>query len=144
MNKVVTIALMLLAVCMNTAKAAPKVEFVESKDKIDVKIAGRIVTTYIYGDKLPKSSFVPVRSLSGVELTRRYPLTELAGGSDNEPHHVGMYFTADEVNGMDFWNNTSNSPQIKHILVVTAKVRFQPQHTGLTKRARLFSKRAGQ
>jgi hypothetical protein len=115
MDKVVAIGLMLLAVCVNTGKAGPKVEFVESKDKIDVKIAGKIVTTYIYGDELPKSSFVPVRSLSGVELTRRYPLTELAGGSDDEPHHVGMYFTADEVNGMDFWNNTSNSPQIKHI-----------------------------
>jgi len=115
MKKTVIITLMLLAICVGTAKAAPKVEFVESKDKIDVKIAGKTITTYIYGDHLPKSSFVPVKSLSGIELTRRYPLTELAGGTDNEPHHVGMYFTADEVNGNDFWNNTSNSPQIKHI-----------------------------
>ncbi|MHC4214128.1 MAG: DUF6807 domain-containing protein [Planctomycetota bacterium] len=115
MNKATTIILMLLAMCTSVSLAAPKIELVESKDKIDVKIDGKIATTYIYGDKRPKPSFVPVRTLSGIELTRRYPLTELAGGSDNEPHHVGVYFTADQVNGTDFWNNTKSSPQIKHI-----------------------------
>jgi len=115
MSKTAAVILVSLALCTTAAQAAPEVEFVKSKDKIDVKIAGHIVTTYIYGDKRPKPSFVPVRTLSGIELTRRYPLTELAGGSDNEPHHVGLYFAADQVNGTNFWNNTSNSPQIKHI-----------------------------
>jgi hypothetical protein len=115
MNKATTIILMLLVMCTSVTLAAPKIEFVESKDKIDVKVDGKIATTYIYGDNRSKPSLVPVRTLSGIELTRRYPLTELAGGSDNEPHHVGVYFTADQVNGTDFWNNTKSSPQIKHI-----------------------------
>ena len=115
MSKTTISILMLLTICTSATVAAPKIEFVESKDKIDVKVDGKIATTYIYGDKRSKPSLVPVRTLSGIELTRRYPLTELAGGSDNEPHHVGVYFTADQVNGMDFWNNTSLSPQIKHI-----------------------------
>jgi len=115
MSKVSAFVLVLLVLCATAAQAAAKVEFVKSEDKIDVKIAGRIVTSYIYGDKRPKPSLVPVRSVSGIELTRRFPLTDLAGGSDNEPHHVGVYFAADEVNGSDFWNNTSTSPQIKHI-----------------------------
>lgn len=91
------------------------VEFVSSGNRIDVKIGGDVVTSYIFGDDRSKPSFVPVRSASGIELTRRYPLTELEGGSDDEPHHVGIYFAADQVNGAKFWNNTSVSPQIKHV-----------------------------
>lgn len=77
MSKATISILMLLTMWTTASLAASKIEFVESKDKIDVKIDGKIVTTYIYGDKRPKPSFVPVRTLSGIELTRRYPLTEL-------------------------------------------------------------------
>jgi len=115
MSKATAIILVLLALCTAAVQAAPKIEFTQGKDKIDVKIDGKVITTYIYGNNRPKPSLAPVRTLSGIEMTRRFPLTPLKGGSDNEPHHVGIYFAADEVNGNDYWNNTSTSPQIKHI-----------------------------
>ncbi len=35
----------------------------------------------------------------------------------DHPHHTGIFFTYDEVNGDGFWNNTVFPPHIKHVLV---------------------------
>lgn len=32
----------------------------------------------------------------------------------DHPHHTGLFFTYDEVNGNGFWNNTYFPPQIRH------------------------------
>ena len=96
-------------------QAKPKVEFAAKDNQIDVLIDGKLFTSYIYGDQLPKPSLVPLRTPSGIEVTRRYPLTELKGGTNDHLHHVGLFFAVDGVNGTRFWNNTKTSPQIKHI-----------------------------
>lgn len=93
----------------------PKVDFVKEKNKIDVMIDGKLFTSYLYGDNLPKPVLVPVRTPSGIEVTRRHPLVELKGGTDDHLHHVGIFFTVDGVNGTKFWNNTEPLPQIKHM-----------------------------
>jgi hypothetical protein len=60
---------------------------------------------------------VPVRTPSGIEVNRRYPLTEIEGASTDHPHHVGIFFAVDQVNGTNFWRNTAPPPQIKHIKI---------------------------
>jgi len=115
MTRKTIVTLVILTIFAAVVYAAPKVDFVQSKDKIDVNIDGKLFTSYIYGDKLPKPSLIHIKTPSGIEVSRRYPLTELEGGSDDHLHHVGLFFVVDEVNGTKFWNNTSNSPQIKHI-----------------------------
>jgi hypothetical protein len=92
-----------------------KVAFIESKNKIDVMVGGRHFTSYVYASELTKPMLVPLRSPSGIEVTRRNPLTKLKGGSDDHRHHVGIFFAVDKVNGTNFWNNTAPPPQIKHI-----------------------------
>jgi hypothetical protein len=42
----------------------------------------------------------------------------VGGESEDHPHHVGVFFTYDEVNEDGFWNNTTSPPQIKHVRVV--------------------------
>ncbi len=94
--------------------ATPEVEFVEGDGKVDVVIGGRPFTSYLYGGKLPKPFLVPVRTPSGIEVSRRYPLVEIPGGSMDHPHHEGIFFAVDQVNGVKFWNNTDSPPQIRH------------------------------
>lgn len=94
--------------------AAPSVEFVEGDDSIDVVIDGRPFTCYLHGDKLTKPVLVPVRTPSGIEVSRRYPLVEMPGGSMDHAHHEGIFFAVDLVNGVKFWNNADPPPQIRH------------------------------
>ncbi|MHC4755861.1 MAG: hypothetical protein ACYTBP_12035, partial [Planctomycetota bacterium] len=81
MRKMATIGWVLLAVCAVSAQSAPKVEFVKSENKIDVNIDGKLFTSYIYGDDRPKPSMVHIKTPSGIEVSRRHPLTELEGGT---------------------------------------------------------------
>ena len=98
-------------------QAKPEVEFVKGDNKIDVMIGGRLFTSYLYNDELTKPVLVPVRTPSGVEVNRRYPLVKMQGGSTDHPHHVGIFFAVDKVNGTDFWRNATPPPQIKHIKI---------------------------
>ena len=91
------------------------VEFIKGKNKIDVMMGGRHFTSYVYGNKHTKPMLVPLRTPSGIEVTRRNPLEQLKGGSDDHQHHVGIFFAVDNVNGTKFWNNVVPLPQIKHI-----------------------------
>ena len=91
------------------------VEFIESKNKIDVTVGRRHFTSYVYGNEHTKPMLVPLRTPSGIEVTRRNPLVEMKGGSDDHQHHVGIFFAVDKVNGTNFWNNIVPLPQIKHI-----------------------------
>lgn len=97
--------------------ASPKIKFVENKNRIDVLIAGQPFTSYLYGSHLTKPVLIPVRTPSGIEVSRRYPLTEIEGASMDHEHHVGIFFAVDQVNGINFWRNTNVPPQIKHVRI---------------------------
>ena len=87
----------------------PKVELFKGHDRIDVTIGGEPFTSYYYGGELSKPILVPVRTPSGIEVSRRYPLVEIEGGSMDHEHHAGIFFAVDKVNGVNFWKNAAPS-----------------------------------
>jgi len=105
-----------IALIANRAPAAPStVEFVQGDSRIDVVITGKPFTSYLYGGDLTKPVLVPVRTPSGIEVSRRHPLVKTEGASADHEHHVGIFFAVDQVNGVNFWKNTAVPPQIRHI-----------------------------
>ena len=123
MKQIVAVLIILVLACIvPVSGAVPKVEFVKGQDKISVMIGGRLFTSYVYGSDLPKPVLVPIRSPSGIEVSRRHPLVELKGGSMDHLHHLGLFFAVDRVNGTNFWNYYRNpggaTPQIKHVKVL--------------------------
>jgi hypothetical protein len=110
-------AILLLAVSFFVVGAQaepPKVEFFKGRNRIDVAIGGRPFTSYHYDGELTKPILVPIRTPSGVEVSRRYPLVDVEGGSMDHEHHVGIFFAVDKVNGVNFWRNAAVPPQIRH------------------------------
>ncbi|HPG41444.1 MAG TPA: PmoA family protein [bacterium] len=67
----------------------------------------------MYSDTLTKPILFPLTSPSGIVVTRGFPLLKVEGESMDHPHHTGLFFTYDEVNGSGFWNNTTYPPQIR-------------------------------
>ncbi|HPN34423.1 MAG TPA: PmoA family protein [bacterium] len=90
-----------------------QVEMFREQDKIDVKINGKFVTSYLFKSDLTKPVLYPLNTLSGVTVSRQFPLQIVEGESKDHPHHFGLFFTYDRVNGVGFWNNTAIPPQIK-------------------------------
>ena len=80
------VSLILLAASLSMASAP--VSFQAGESYVDVTVGSQRVARYIFDSNLPKPSLVNVTTLGGREVTRRWPLTELAGGSMDHHHHV--------------------------------------------------------
>lgn len=99
-----------------------KIEFSikNSEKKVDVIIGGVVVTSYYWPDNVYKPILYPIRTLSGTEITRGFPLKPREGERDDHIHQVGMWLNYGNVNGYDFWGNGStgkkseNGGVIKH------------------------------
>ena len=82
----------------------------ENKQKVDVLIGGKLFTSYCYPSNLEKPFLFPVFAPNGSVVTRGYPLEPRKGERVDHPHHIGLWFNHGNVNGLDFWNNSSAIP----------------------------------
>src|ERR1041384_4521153 len=58
----------------------------------------------------------PIFSKDGAMITRGYPMCPLAGDPTDHPHHLGLWLNFENVNGLDFWNNSFAIPaEKKHL-----------------------------
>ena len=110
-------AALALAAGACAALPGPEVAFEESADRIDIRANGRPVAVYRFGPGLTKPVLHPVFTPGGLVVNRMYPLGRAEGESEDHPHHVGVFFTYDRVNGEGFWNNTTSPPGIDHVAV---------------------------
>jgi hypothetical protein len=85
----------------------------DERHKIDILVNGTLFTSYRYGDNFEKPILFPVIAADGKVITRGFPLEPRAGERMDHPHQVGIWFNYGNVNGLDFWNNSSAIPAEK-------------------------------
>src|SRR5258708_28764524 len=101
----------------------------EQARRVDISIDGQSFTSYIWPTTLKKPVLYPLRTAKGTIVTRGFPLEQRPGERIDHPHHAGLWFNYENVNGIDFWNNSDaikpeNAPKmgtIFHRSVVSAK-----------------------
>ena len=86
---------------------------VDDKHKVDVFINGNLFTSYQYPSNIEKTFLFPVNAPGGSVITRGYPIEPRKGERIDHPHHIGIWFNHGNVNGLDFWNNSSAIPADK-------------------------------
>ena len=86
-----------------------RVEFHHNADneKVDVVVNGAYFTSLLYSDSLKKPVLFPIVTPSGKLVTRGFPLEPRPYERIDHPHHYGLWFNFGDVNGIDFWNNSS-------------------------------------
>ena len=82
----------------------------ENSKHVDVLVDGQPFTSYIWPDTLKKPVLFPLHSAGGTIVTRGFPLEPRPGERTDHPHHVGLWFNYESVNGVDFWNNSTAQP----------------------------------
>ncbi len=94
-------------------------------DKIDVNIDGKPFATFNSGMDAWKPFLAPLRSASGKIVTRHFPMEKVEGESKDHPHHRGLWFSYDDVNGVKFWENDPSytRPNIGKIVVKRAALK---------------------
>jgi methane monooxygenase PmoA-like len=76
--------------------------------RVDVYVGGQPFTAYIWPATLKKPVLYPLRTPRGTPVTRGFPLEPREGERVDHPHHVGLWLNYGDVNGVDFWNNSSD------------------------------------
>src|SRR5213078_5149733 len=105
-------AWLLLGLGLLALGQAPRVDVVarEADRRVDVTVDGKPFTSHIWPTTLKKPTLYPLRAASGKLVTRGWPLDPRPGERVDHPHHVGLWFTYSDVNGLDFWNNSEAIP----------------------------------
>jgi hypothetical protein len=78
--------------------------------RVDISIDGKPFTSYIWPATLKKPVLYPLRTAQGTIITRGFPLEQRPGERIDHPHHAGLWFNYENVNGLDFWNNSDAIP----------------------------------
>jgi hypothetical protein len=81
--------------------------------QVDVMVDGKPFTTYLQPEGVKKPVLWPVISPAGNAVTRSFPLAKMEGERVDHPHHIGIWLNYGDVNGLDFWNNSTAIPADK-------------------------------
>src|SRR5579871_760786 len=86
---------------------------IPSQHKVIVLADNKPFTEFIYPDSLEKPVLYPIYASDGNIITRGFPLQSRAGEPIDHPHHIGLWMNYENVNGLDFWNNSFAIPAEK-------------------------------
>ncbi len=96
----VSVGLLSAADGRNVLGADNVVRLTPKADALEVTIGGQLFTTYNHAKTQKKPYFWPIHDLAGQIITR--PLVK-PGERIDHPHHRGLWFAVDRVNGIKFW-----------------------------------------
>ena len=77
-------------------------EVTTSDSGFTVTIDGELFTRYVI-DQANKPYFYPIIGPTGADMTRHYPMKDIEGERQDHPHHRGLNFGHQDVNGYDTW-----------------------------------------
>jgi hypothetical protein len=95
---------------LNAQASKVKLVRVDAKQKVDVMVDGKLFTSYQYPSNMEKPYLFPIYAPNGSVITRGFPVEPRKGERIDHPHHIGLWFNHGNVNGLDFWNNSSAIP----------------------------------
>jgi len=109
-----TCLLALLCTGHVTAQKKLQVTLVRANaNTVDIFIGGKPFTSFLFPDTLEKPVLYPVYAANGKAVTRGFPLKPQPGDPTDHPHHIGIWLNFENLNGLDFWNNSYAIPASK-------------------------------
>jgi hypothetical protein len=95
----------------------------EADRRVDVLVDGEAFTSYVWPESLTKPVLYPIRTEKGTKVTRGFPLDPLPGERTDHPHQVGLWLSYGDLNGVDFWNNSTALPPARQAKMGQARHR---------------------
>jgi methane monooxygenase PmoA-like len=109
----------------------------EAARRVDIFVDGQPFTSYVWPEKLKVPVLYPLRTAQGTIVTRGFPLEPRAGERVDHPHHAGTWLNYGNVNGVDFWNNSTALPAEQQSKMGTVLHRRITRASGGKERGRL-------
>lgn len=81
--------------------------------QVTVFFGDQLFTRLLYSSNLEKPVLYPIYTSNQTAITRGFPLNPKPDDPTDHPHHIGLWFNFENVNGLDFWNNSYAIPADK-------------------------------
>lgn len=104
---------MILSISALQAQEKIRVQKDPVRQKITITVGKQPFTEFIFTDTMEKPFLYPIMAPNGQTITRGFPWNPQPGDPTDHPHHIGLWFNYENVNGLDFWNNSYNIPAEK-------------------------------
>lgn len=101
MNYQSIVAVLFLSGSMVGAEHA--VSFKHGIGHVEVEMDGEPLTTFYHGAEWDKPFLHPLRTLSGIVVTRGFPVEKIEGETTDHLWHRGLWYGYEDINGVDFW-----------------------------------------
>lgn len=111
----VAAALGLIAGCQSydATGSGRSVKITESGDVLEVTINGEPFTQYHFKN-VSRPFLYPVLGPGGAPMTRDWPMNEGPNDEKDHPHHRSLWYAHGEINGVDFWSESTNAGKTVH------------------------------
>ena len=108
MKSIVIIGLIVTGLCTFAQTGTNSARLERHTGRIDVFIDEKPFTSYYFSPDVAKPYFMPLRTSSGLIVSRDYPLGNTVTEAESkersfEPHQRPLYFGHGNLNGLDFW-----------------------------------------
>jgi Methane oxygenase PmoA len=105
--------LLLIPAALQAQQLPVKILSDPARRAVTITADGKPFTTFLYPDTLEKPVLYPIYAPDGQLITRGFPRVPRPGEPVDHPHHIGLWFNYENVNGLDFWNNSYAIPAAK-------------------------------
>src|SRR5689334_12502922 len=91
--------------CSNTITRAGSSAFTLERhdDRVDVLLDGRPLTAFHFHSKWDKPFLFPIKTVSGNNISRGWPVEPRDGDERDHAWHRGIWYGHGDINGEDFW-----------------------------------------
>ncbi len=98
---------------VQAADSSPGVRIRPDKGKLRIEINGEFFSNYVYQD-VTRPFLYPVIGPTHRAVTRNWPMGYREGEAKDHPHHRSLWYAHGEINGHDFWSESSNAGTTRH------------------------------
>jgi hypothetical protein len=94
------------------------------QDHVSISINGQPFSDFYIGSNYRKPFLSPLRTATGLIVSRRWPMEQVEGESRDHPHHKGMFLGYGDVSGVNFWEveaasvPSKGNPEVKGAVVL--------------------------
>jgi len=83
---------------------------------VEVRLDGKPLTAFHYDPKWDKPFLYPIRTVSGVVISRGWPVEPRAGEQEDHAWHRGFWWGHGDINGEDFWREKPDKSTSRLVL----------------------------
>ena len=99
-----------------------QVRITQDIDRVKVVIDGKPYTDFVYGADVTKPYLHPLRSATGVIVTRAFPVEKRGSGSTDHAEHRDLWFSHSNVNGDNFYANEKTFTTLNRGAIAVRKI----------------------